>query len=179
MTIPKEQRIGINSNTEIPHQTHGSFLCDLYTDAVKNADNKILDYFKKNVSGTQSIFGIHVASYVIFFVLVIILQVYGLKRVFENQGDIFGISVSLIGLLALFIIVYRNPMKELNRSLLDLTKNHIIFLGYIREIYQVDISFMQYLLEESSDSKRQEKFLQNVQNIIDSYIESLTSLDDV
>lgn len=179
MKVPRSEPIGINNSTQVPCQTPGPLLYGLYNDSIRNADNKILDQIKKTVSGTRSVFGIHIASYIIFFLLIIILQIYGLKRTFENQGDIIGICLSLISLLALFIIVYRNPMKELNHSILDLTKNQVVFLGFIREMNQIDIFFMQSLLEGSMDSKKGGKSLQKIQNLVDSYIESLTSLDDV
>jgi hypothetical protein len=80
---------------------------------------------------------------VLILLLSLWIAVQGSMTGLERLIGVGGATGSLATLLLLF---YRSPLHQINQSVTNLTKVNVIFLGYMRQINQIDATFKQLFL---------------------------------
>ena len=80
----------------------------------------------------------------------------------------FGIGGIISGAIILLLIIYRNPLKNSQKLTADVIKMQIIYLGFIRQINQIDIMYQQTLLAHHELPPEQlEAAISKIQEIIE------------
>jgi len=85
----------------------------------------------------------------------------------------FSSLIALVSLVLLGLLLYRNPLQTINRTLIELARVQIILQGYQRQVNQIDAVFKQSLLENEIDQETLAHSLEQIQRIIDANVESL------
>ena len=85
----------------------------------------------------------------------------------------FSSLIALISLVLLGLLLYRNPLQTINRTLIELARVQVILQGYQRQVNQIDAVFKQSLLENEIDQETLTHSLEQIQRIIDANVESL------
>ena len=97
-----------------------------------------------------------------------------------NQGaDWFSFLRGLVGLTGgLFAIVlsqfYRSPINNISKSITRLVKIDVAFLGYLRQINQIDATFKQlYLAPSGFNLDYLEKTVDKIDNVVSSSLKQI------
>jgi hypothetical protein len=83
------------------------------------------------------------------------------------QGWI-GVGGSVGSLATLLLLFYRNPVRNIDQAVAQLIKVDVIFLGYIRQINQIDATFKQLFLSTMSFGIEQmERTVEEIRETVD------------
>lgn len=125
-----------------------------YAEILKDTDERITKQFTVRMNDVQEayhtslwmhriIFGIGV---LILSASLVVALIAGLNTL---QGWI-GIGGAASGLGTLLLVFYASPLKNIDRSVTQLIRIDVIFLGYIRQLNQIDATFKQLFLSTMS-----------------------------
>src|SRR3990172_9171720 len=85
-----------------------------------------------------------------------------------------GAGVAAGSAAALLILFYRSPLNSVRRTLVNLVQVNVVFLGYLRQISQIDALFKQQLIAfPEVDSARARETLEDIQESIEQTLESV------
>jgi hypothetical protein len=161
-------------DNEMLQQTQRLLTWTAYQESLKEVDQKVLQQFQLTISSLRASLWIRVGIYSLQFIIFSIALFIGLFQVKKSPAEnTLGVIISLVSLLFLVILLFRNPVLSMNRNLVDLARVQIILQGYTRQINQVDATFKQALLEKKVEIKTVSKSLEQIQKVIDGNIESL------
>ena len=107
------------------------------------------------------------------FIAGVVLLLYSLSsRVFSSsatgteQG--IGIGGAIIGLLLMLVVFYRGPINNIRRNVTNLIQVYVVFLGYLRQLNQIDAAFSQQLLNSPDlDFKKIEESITQIQSSVE------------
>ena len=142
-----------------------------YQDSLRDSDQEILRQFQATHASLRA--SLWARLFIYFVQIGVVTATFYVSA--SQSGGMFNWpgAVSLVSLLLLGILIYRNPLKAINRTLVDLTRVNIILQGYQRQINQVDATFKQEFLENRFDEETLKRSLEQIQHIIDRNVESL------
>jgi len=99
----------------------------------------------------------------------------GVEDALQQDSNHIGVSIAVIGLIVLLIILFRNPLKGVQRSLSNLTKTQIIFHGYVRQVIQIDTTYKQTIFsDEPIDLKEMLKAIYNIQEAVEQSVDEVS-----
>ena len=79
-----------------------------------------------------------------------------------------GIGGAASGLGTLLLVFYASPLKNIDRSVTQLIRIDVIFLGYIRQLNQIDATFKQLFLSTMSfGTDQMEKTVGEIRTTVD------------
>lgn len=126
-----------------------------YTDRVKESDDKTRKQLEELVSHAITTFRIHLGLDIVIFVIGITLLIFCIQYIFSipdsnNSSlgikEVISIGCGIAGLLIIITLLIRNPVRVLRQPISTLTKVNIIFLGYTRQMRQVDVVFKRLMI---------------------------------
>lgn len=125
---------------------------DRYTDILTNADEDVRKHFRELMSQAKVSFWLGLAMHMIVFGIGVWALIASLLLSF--RGGLGAVStwigVGGAGASALVILLsafYRNPLRNVRGSLNALMQVDVIFLGYVRQINQIDATFKHMFLD--------------------------------
>jgi HEAT repeat protein len=123
-----------------------------YNDLLAKADEPIQELFKETMLQAQRSFSISQWMSITIFVIGVITLLAGLIVAFNAGQDdiqrIFGAGTSIIGVIAVILdMTFRDPHKRVQEATSILLRIKVIFLGYVRQIHQVDATFKHEFIE--------------------------------
>lgn len=135
---------------------------ETYTDVIREADkqsitqvanftNRVENFYQ----GTLNVYRVALTAVGIVFFLSIALVLIESSNELQQTLGTFGIPVSLV---ILVILVYRTPVKSARQITGEVIKMQVIYLGYLRQLNQIDIGFKQAFI--TSDKLTSEEFQQ-------------------
>jgi hypothetical protein len=119
---------------------------DRYTDILSDADKDVRDHFKELMSQAKVSFWMSLIMHSIVFGIGVAVLIASLVVAFGGGSPTVSawIGVGGAGASALTILLsafYRNPLRNVRGSLNALMQVDVIFLGYVRQINQIDATF--------------------------------------
>jgi len=163
-----------SNDSELLQQTQRLLAWSAYQESLKDVDQKALQQFQLTITSLRAALWIRVGIYIMQFIVVSATLFIGLFQVARSPSENFlGLGISLVSFVLLAVLLFRNPIKAMNRILVDFARVQIILQGYARQINQVDITFKQAFLEKKVDIKTVVKSLAQVQKVMDGNVESL------
>ena len=160
-------------------QTQRMLAWSAYEESLKEIDRKILEQFQQTITNLRKALWVNVCTYLAQFLILSLVLFYGLNRALQGtQAEIWPWVVALGSLVLLGVLLFRNPIRVINRSLVDLTRIQIILQGYNHQLHQVDATFKLALLTNTIDMAKVGKSLEHIQTIMDGNIESLIQFLD-
>ncbi len=166
-----------HGKSELYHSVHAKALTE-YGEQVKKYDDRTLVWFQKTDTQFDFIYRLNIVFSILIFVVVMGLLGCSLWLILSNHfvgpGTSIGIGGFLVGLLALFFGLYLGPQRKIHISMSRLTKMNIIFLGFIRQLNQIDIAYKQTILSvDSVDLQETLKAIYNIQEIVEQSVDEI------
>lgn len=152
-------------------QTQRTRTMETYSILLKEADAKIMEQFTNLMGRAHKAFSLSMWMHGTIFVLGIIVLAVSLYVAFSNGFDEFqryvGIGAAGSSLGTLLWLFYKDPLNNIHESVNRLMKANIVFLGYVRQINQIDATFKHMYFELSEFSIAQMKeTVEQIQNTI-------------
>jgi HEAT repeat protein len=89
---------------------------------------------------------------------------------------IISIGVTVASLITLMLLFYRNPLEKIRRSAAGFVQVNVAFLGYIRQIHQIDLVFKQmFIAADKPDSNQLKATLEQIQTAVEHTVEEVRS----
>lgn len=169
----KQDSLPPESNEPL-QQTQRILAWSAYQEALKVVDREVLQQFQATISSLRMSLWIKVGTYVLQLVIVSAVLFFGITQVLQSSTEKYlGWLISLVGLFLLAILVFRNPVQSIQHFLVDLARVQIIMQGCNRQLNQIDAVFKQAFLDKKVDMRTVEKYLAQVQKVVDGNLESL------
>lgn len=130
---------------------------DQYTEILNDADEKIMAQFDLLMRQARLAFWISMVMHCLVFLMGISIFVIALSGMSGGGDDPTALIRGFIGvaggtagvILGLF---YKSPVNNIGKSVTRLVKINVAFLGYMRQINQIDATFKQLFLDMSAFS---------------------------
>lgn len=123
---------------------------DKYTELLKEADKDIRNNFSQLMTRAHEAFSLSMTMHRVIFALGLVMLAGSFYvalssgfGIFEKYVGVGGVTGSIVTLLALF---YKQPLSNIQKSITALVDVNVIFLGYVRQINQIDATFKQLYL---------------------------------
>lgn len=154
-----------------------------YTDILNDADDKIMGQYNSLMGQARSAFWISMLMHTGVFLLGIglfagsILYYFGTSA--TSPEGVLSVPEALLGagggLVATYLgLFYKNPVDNIGSSVTSLVKVNVAFLGFMRQINQVDATFKQLFLDTSGFSLDQMKeTVDQVRTVVDESLEKI------
>jgi hypothetical protein len=147
-----------------------------YTEQLEKAEDQVRDMFKNSIAEAQN--GYKLASYMDFsvFILGSILIVVSAILALINQGNLdswagSGLVSGGAGVLGVLYALIKDPRRRIPEEVDHLMYLKVIFLGYLRQLHQVDQAFTRSLLEDQQLSPTElEKYSRLVERTMQSAV---------
>jgi hypothetical protein len=119
-----------------------------YTTLLKDSDTQIMGQFKSLMHNAQIAFWASMVMHVLIFMIGLVILAFSFQVALQGglaQLDRFivGVGGTAGSLITLLLLFYNNPLKNIRGSLNSLLKVNVIYLGYVRQINQIDATFKQ------------------------------------
>jgi len=123
-----------------------------YNDLLAKADEPIQELFKETMRQAQHSFSTSQGMSVTIFIIGVVAISAGLYVAFtagqEGIQRIFGVGTSIVGVIAVLLdMLFRDPHKRVQEATSVLLRIKVIFLGYVRQVHQVDATFKHEFIE--------------------------------
>lgn len=144
---------------------------ETYTRLLGNADAKIMGQLDSLMHQTRTAFRSSIVmQWIIFTIGTVVLGIClyialsASSQTFERHVGVGGAIISFITLLMLF---YTGPLKNIRQSMTDLVKMNAVFMGYVRQINQIDATFKQlYLGPNGLEAAEMQESVKQIQNSV-------------
>lgn len=121
-----------------------------YSDILKSADDQIMAQFEGLVKQARAAFSMTMWMHATIFGLGVVVLCISLYVAMAQGSATFerfvGIGAATGSLSMLLTLFYRDPLKNIRDSVSNLLKVNVVFIGYMRQINQIDASFKQLFL---------------------------------
>lgn len=154
----------------------------VYSNALKEADEKVLRLFDVVADQTKSYFKFNSTLYRLTAgIISLVLLLSFLMAFFVADGHIFFQVFSLVGLvssiIALIILLMRNPLKQAQHMLENTIRVNVVFLSFVRRLQQSDLALRFVFMQNQSDNfKKVYAQIQEFQNMIDQTSDELNQI---
>lgn len=125
---------------------------DNYTHILNDADKDVRNHFKELMSQAKIAFWLSIFMHFVVFSIGVWLLISSLVIALnEGLGTLsswVGVGGAGVGALAILISTfYASPLKNVRGSLNSLMQVDVVFLGYVRQINQIDATFKHMFLD--------------------------------
>jgi hypothetical protein len=122
---------------------------DRYTSILTGADEDVRKHFGQLISQARAAFWFSMVMHTIVFLIGVGVLIGSLVLAFQQGFDTVTTLVGgSLGTLAVVLTTfYRNPLRNVRGSLNALMQVDVVFLGYVRQINQIDATFKHMFLE--------------------------------
>jgi HEAT repeat protein len=125
---------------------------DKYTDLLSDADRDARTHFKELMYQAKFSFWLSLVMHTLIFCIGIGLLISSLQQVLGGGlttiKEWFGPGGTAVAALALLLSsFYRDPLRNVRESLNSLMQVDVVFLGYMRQINQIDATFKHMFLD--------------------------------
>ncbi|PWB72051.1 MAG: hypothetical protein C3F07_12570 [Anaerolineales bacterium] len=123
-----------------------------YNDLLTKTDEPIQQLFQETMHQARFSFMVSQIMSIVVFVVGIGAIIFGLYTAFQSGNEriefIFGAGTSIIGAIAVLLdLLVRDPHKRVQEATSILLRIKVIFLGYLRQIHQIDATFKHEFIE--------------------------------
>ena len=153
--------------TELGGQTAAQILMNertkalkTYTDILSDADKDVRNHFKELMSQAKFAFWLSLAMHIAVFLIgvwtLIASLSLGLSGGLNTVASWIGVGgAGASALVILLTAFYRNPLRNIRTSLNALLQVDVVFLGYVRQINQIDATFKHMFLDAADFGTQQ------------------------
>lgn len=147
-----------------------------YSAHLAESDARVSKFIEDVIKQTQWTYEVSVWIYIFSYVTAIGAFIFGLLLFFQNQ-IFLGLLCAIGGLIILLFLVNRNPLKNIRYLVNNMVKLNILYVGYTRQIHQVDATFKDMLSKSDGiDTKKMEEMMGYIQVAIDESLSTISHL---
>ena len=147
-----------------------------YSAHLADSDARVSKFIEDVIKQTHWTYEVSVWIYIFSYVTALGSFIFGLLLFFQNQL-FFALLCVVGGLIILFFLINRNPLKNVRYLVNNMVKLNILYVGYARQIHQVDASFKNMLSKtEGIDNINMEEMLGHIQMVIDETLTAISHL---
>jgi len=121
-----------------------------YTELLKDADTNIMGQYNSLMKRAQKAFSMSMWMHTTIFslgVLILVASLYvALSEGFGTFERYVGIGAAGGSLGTLLLMFYKGPLENIQKSVTSLVEVNVVFLGFVRQINQIDATFKQMFL---------------------------------
>ncbi|MBN1936229.1 MAG: HEAT repeat domain-containing protein [Anaerolineae bacterium] len=152
-------------------QTQRNKAMETYTQLLGSADQNIMQQFNNLMNRAHQAFSMAMWMHGIIFgvgVLILVASMYvALSQNFETFERYVGVGGAVSSVGVLLLLFYRNPLNNIRKSMTDLMQVNVVFLGYVRQINQIDATFKQLFLSAAGfDTDQMDKTVRRIQGAV-------------
>jgi len=160
-------------------QAQRAHMLNKYTELLDNADKQIMGQFDRLMKNARLAFGISMAMHSLTFAIGIALISTSIYLILKQPGNgSTGYWASILGpgvgggIVTLMTLFYKDPLRHIGYSVNRLVKVNVVFLGYVRQINQIDATFKQMFLTTTDFGANQmEKTVGQIQESVNQTLE--------
>jgi hypothetical protein len=152
----------------------------VYNELLAKADEPIQDLFKETMRQAQRSFRISQWMSITIFIIGVGALIAGLYVAFTAGQDgiqrIFGAGTSIVGVIAVVLdMMLRDPHKRVQEATSVLLRIKVIFLGYVRQIHQVDATFKHEFIKGGKDfgSDKVQETVKQINDVMNSTMDMI------
>lgn len=151
---------------------------DAYAAILSDTDKRIMEQFNVLMSDARVAFKTNLWMHRIVFgigaALLIASLIVALANGLDTLQGWIGVGGSAGSLATLLLLFYRNPTRNIDQSVAQLVKVDVIFLGYIRQINQIDATFKQlFLATMSFGADQMERTVTEIRESVDQTMQAI------
>jgi hypothetical protein len=142
---------------------------DRYTRILTSADYEVRQHFNQLMSQATSAFWISMAMHTVIFLFGVAALTGSLMLAFNGgEKSIATWAAGGVGVAGVLLTTfYKNPLQNMRASLNALMQVNVVFLGYVRQINQIDATFKHLFLEPQGFGTTQMKeIVVEIQNTV-------------
>jgi hypothetical protein len=144
---------------------------DAYSAILAETDSRIMEQFNLLMNEARTAFQTNLWMHRIIFgigaLLLIASLIVALASGLDTLQGWIGVGGSVGSLGTLLLLFYRNPVRNIDQAVAQLVKVDVIFLGYIRQINQIDATFKQlFLTTMSFGIEQMEKTVEEIRETV-------------
>jgi hypothetical protein len=152
-----------------------------YEESIKSMDANVSEQYYKLLGSISHAFYnsnlIHIASIIFVFILIsvgLFITFYFARDEFRRQ---VGLGLALFSGFLFLLLFYRNPVRAVRQTIVDIGKINVIYLGYIRQLKQIDLVFRHSFLNASDvDIKEAKDMVKQVQKSVQETMLDMSTL---
>ncbi len=160
-------------------QAQRSKAVDVYTQLLDDADKQIMTQFNTLMGKTMGAFTLSMWMHGVIFGLGVVVLLASLYVAFNSGFETFerwvGVGAAAGSLGTLLLLFYKDPLANIRDSVTNLVKVNVVFLGYVRQINQIDATFKQLFLGAAGFGVEQMKL--TVEQIQDSVRQTMDEVE--
>ena len=121
-----------------------------YTSLLNNADEEVRKHFGQLMAQARASFWLSLAMHTIVFLIGVGVLIGSLVLALRDGFNTVTTWVGGVGVGTVTVLLttfYRNPLQNVRDSLNALMQVDVVFLGYVRQINQIDATFKHMFLE--------------------------------
>jgi hypothetical protein len=121
-----------------------------YTNLLNNADEEVRKHFGQLMAQARASFWLSLAMHTIVFLIGVGVLIGSLVLALRDGLNTVSTWVGGVGVGTVTVLLttfYRNPLRNVRDSLNALMQVDVVFLGYVRQINQIDATFKHMFLE--------------------------------
>lgn len=146
-----------------------------YTEILDDADEKIMGQYNLLMRQTHLAFRVRLAMHVLIFGVGLLLLLSVLPSLWLESAVGIPLLRSALGIFGVVTgLFYHNPVASINNAVTSLVKVNVAFLGYMRQINQVDATFKHLFLDTSAFGLAEmEKTVAQIHQVVDQSLEKI------
>lgn len=149
---------------------------DLYTNILTSADSEVRQHFNQLMSQATSAFWISMAMHTVIFLIGVAALTGSLMLAFNGgENSVTTWAAGTVGVASLLITTfYKNPLQNMRASLNALMQVDVVFLGYVRQINQIDATFKHIFLgNQGFGTKEMQETVVEIDNTVKHVLEEI------
>ena len=153
----------------------------VYTDILKEADQHSIAQVANFTKRVENFYLGILIGFIAALTIVILAFIISTMLVLSESTNDFQRAVGTVGLpislIILLLLLYKAPLKSARQIIGEIIKMQIIYLGYLRQVNQIDIGFKQTFVatQKTTPKQFQDTFTQT-QKIIESALDEINLL---
>ena len=149
-----------------------------YSTYLEDSDKNVNGFIEGVITQTQSTYRTTIRLYTLTYSVALASIVAGLV-LFFFENTLLAITCILTGLIVLLFLVNRSPIKNIRYLVNNLVKLNVLYMGYTRQIHQVDATFKNLLSNTNGiDPAKMEEMLGHIQAAVDETMNAISLILD-
>jgi hypothetical protein len=148
-----------------------------HNDNIREANGRATRLYQQFLTQMRFSFWLTIISFVVLCAILIAVISIGLHRALQDRDAFvkyFGAGISVLSTLLIIVLIYNNPLKMARKSMAELIKINVVYMGYTRQIYQIDAEFKKALLEDNASQNIAKALARQIQSTTDQTVTTLT-----
>jgi hypothetical protein len=150
-----------------------------YTEKIDDLDKQVVTHINNLTSQARIASTVSIVTYAVLLAVGLTILILGLWALFNaanTTGGAVSISIGIVvaSSIIVMLLFYRNPLDRIRRSAAGFVQVNVAFLGYIRQIHQIDLVFKQmFIADDKLDPVQVSATIEQIRNAVEHTVEEV------